>query len=220
MSRRTTPVDDALYSYILAASLRESDVLRRLREETAGLEKGHMQISPEQGQFLALLVELVGARRILEVGTFTGYSALVMAQAMEPDGTLVACDLSDEWTRVARRYWEEAGVSDRIDLRIGPAADTLAGLLDDGHAGTFDMAFIDADKKGLDGYWEHALQLLRPGGLVAVDNTLWHGKVADAAVDDVPTRAIRAFNRKVRDDDRVSMSLVPIGDGVTLARKR
>lgn len=220
MSRRTTPVDDALYSYILAASLRESDVLRRLREETAGLEKGHMQISPEQGQFLALLVELVGARRILEVGTFTGYSALVMAQAMGPDGTLVACDLSDEWTRVARRYWEEAGVSDRIDLRIGPAADTLAGLLDDGRAGTFDMAFIDADKKGLDGYWEHALQLLRPGGLVAVDNTLWHGKVADAAVDDVPTRAIRAFNRKVRDDDRVSMSLVPIGDGVTLARKR
>lgn len=220
MSRRTTQVDDALYAYLLEASLRESDVLRRLREETAGLEKGHMQISPEQGQFMGLLVELVGARRILEVGTFTGYSALAMAQAMGDGGELVACDLSDEWTRVARRYWDEAGVADRIDLRIGPAADTLSDLLDDGQAGTFDMVFIDADKKGLDGYWERALRLLRPGGLVAVDNTLWHGKVADASVDDDATRAIRAFNRKARDDARVSMSLVPIGDGVTLARKR
>ena len=220
MSRRTTQVDDVLYAYLLEASLRESDVLRRLREETADLEKGHMQISPEQGQFMGLLVELVGARRILEVGTFTGYSALAMAQAMGDGGELVACDLSDEWTRVARRYWDEAGVADRIDLRIGPAADTLSDLLDDGQAGTFDMVFIDADKKGLDGYWERALRLLRPGGLVAVDNTLWHGKVADASVDDDATRAIRAFNRKARDDARVSMSLVPIGDGVTLARKR
>ena len=220
MSRRTTQVDDALYTYLLEASLRESDVLRRLREETAGLEKGHMQISPEQGQFLALLVELVGARRILEVGTFTGYSALAMAEAMARDGVLVACDSSEEWTRVARRFWEEAGVSGSIDLRIGPAADTLSSLVADGRVGTFDMVFIDADKKGLDGYWERALELLRPGGLVAVDNTLWHGKVADPSVDDGATRAIRAFNLKVRDDARVSMSLVPIGDGVTLARKR
>jgi caffeoyl-CoA O-methyltransferase len=220
MSRRTTQVDDTLYDYLLGTSLRESDTLRRLREETAGLEKGHMQISPEQGQFMALLVELVGARRVLEVGTFTGYSALAMASAMPRDGELVACDLSEEWTSVARRYWAEAGVLGRIDLRIGPAAETLSSLLDDGRAQTFDMVFIDADKKGLDGYWERGLELLRPGGLVAVDNTLWHGKVADSSVDDAATRAIRAFNLKVRDDARVSMSLVPIGDGLTLARKR
>ena len=220
MSRRTTQVDDALYAYLLESSLRESDALRRLREETAELEKGHMQISPEQGQFMALLVELIGARRILEVGTFTGYSALAMAEAMSGDWELVACDLSDDWTRIARRYWDEVGVSDHIDLRIGPASDTLSALVEGGRAGTFDLVFIDADKKGLDGYWERALELLRPGGLVAVDNTLWHGKVADPSVDDDATRAIRAFNLKARDDARVSMSLVPIGDGVTLARKR
>ena len=220
MSRRTTQVDDALYSYLVATSLREPDVLRRLREETAKLEKAHMQISPEQGQFMALLVEIIGARRILEIGTFTGYSALSMALAMPEDGKLVACDLDEEWTRTARRYWDEAGVGERVELRLGPAADTLTELVGEGRAGTFDMVFIDADKKGLDGYWERALELLRPGGLVAVDNTLWHGKVADPAVDDDATRAIRSFNVKARDDERVSMSLIPIGDGVTLARKR
>lgn len=220
MSRRTTPLTDPLYDYLLEVSLREPDVLRRLREETATLEKAHMQISPEQGQFLALLVELTGARRILEVGTFTGYSALVMALAMPGDGTLVACDIDEGWTDIARRYWAEAGVAGRIDLRLAPAADTLGALVADGGAGTFDLVFLDADKRGLPVYWERALELVRPGGLVAVDNTLWHGRVVDAADRDPATEAVRAFNRRVREDERVSLSLVPIGDGLTLARRR
>ena len=220
MSRRTTPLDEGLHAYLLEASLREPDVLRRLREETAELEGANMQISPEQGQFLAFLVELAGVERILEVGTFTGYSALVMALALPPHGRLVACDVSEEWTRIARRYWKEAGVGDRVDLRLGPAAETLAELLRTGRADTFDLAFLDADKRGLDGYYERALELVRPGGLIAVDNTLWHGKVADPSVTDDDTEAIRRLNEKLRDDARVSLTLVPIGDGVTLARKR
>lgn len=220
MSRRTTPLTEALHAYLLEVSLREPEVLRRLRDETATLEKAHMQISPEQGQFLGLLVELLGAGRILEVGTFTGYSALVMALAMPDEGTLVACDLNEEWTAIARRYWEEAGVGDRIDLRIAPAEETLADLVASGAAGQFDLAFLDADKRGLDGYYERSLELLRTGGLIAVDNTLWHGRVADPSDREAATEAIRSFNRKVRDDERVSLSLVPIGDGVTLARKR
>jgi predicted O-methyltransferase YrrM len=220
MSRRTTPLDDALYDYLLEVSLREPDILRRLREETAGLEKASMQISPEQGQFLAMLVELSGATRILEVGTFTGYSALVMTLAMPDDGTLLACDIDEDWTAVARRYWDEAGVGERIELRLAPAAETLAGLVASGGTGSFDLAFLDADKQGLDGYYEQSLELVRPGGLIAVDNTLWHGRVVDPDDTDASTEAIRAFNRKLRDDGRVSLSLVPIGDGVTLARKR
>lgn len=220
MSRRTTPLDERLHAYLLEASLREPDVLRRLREETAELEGANMQISPEQGQFLAFLVELAGVERILEVGTFTGYSALVMALALPPHGRLVACDVSEEWTRIARRYWRDAGVGDRVDLRLGPAAETLAELLRTGRADTFDLAFLDADKRGLDEYYERALELVRPGGLVAVDNTLWHGKVADPSVTDDDTEAIRRLNEKLRDDARVSLTLVPIGDGVTLARKR
>ena len=220
MSRRTTPLDDTLYDYLLEVSLREPDVLRRLREETGRLEQAGMQISPEQGQFLALLVEIVGARRILEVGTFTGYSALVMTLAMPADGTLLACDIDRDWTDIARRYWEEAGVGGRIELELAPAAETLARLVDRGEAGSFDLAFLDADKRGLDDYFERALELVRPGGLIAVDNTLWHGRVVDPDVKDASTEAIRAFNRKVREDRRVSLSLVPIGDGVTLARKR
>lgn len=220
MSRRSTPLTDPLYDYLLEASLREPDILRRLREETAGLEKAHMQISPEQGQFMGLLVELIGAGRILEVGTFTGYSALAMTLAMPSGGTLLACDIDETWTAVARRYWAEAGVGERIELRLAPAEETLAALLDEGAAETFDLAFLDADKRGLDGYYERALELVRPGGVIAVDNTLWHGKVADPDETDAATEAIRAFNVKVRDDVRVSLSLVPIGDGVTLARKR
>ena len=220
MSRRSTPLTDPLYDYLLVASLREPDILRRLREETAELEQANMQISPEQGQFMGLLVELIGAGRILEVGTFTGYSALAMTLAMPGHGTLVACDIDETWTAIARRYWAEAGVGDRIELRLAPAEETLAALLDEGAAETFDLAFLDADKRGLDGYYERALDLVRPGGLIAVDNTLWHGKVVDPGETDAATEAIRAFNLKVRDDLRVSLSLVPIGDGVTLARKR
>lgn len=220
MSRRTTPLTDILYAYLLEATVREPEILRRLRDETGQLEKAHMQISPEQGQLLGLLVELTGARRILEVGTFTGYSALVMALSMPSDGSLLACDIDEAWTTMARRYWDEAGVGARIELRLAPAADTLASLVEDGASGTFDMAFLDADKRGLDGYYERALQLVRPGGLIAVDNTLWHGKVADPAEIDDATEAIRHFNRKVREDERVTQALVPIGDGLTLIRKR
>jgi len=220
MSRRTTPLTDPLYDYLLKVSLREPDILRRLREETGVLEKAHMQISPEQGQFLALLVELVGASRILEVGTFTGYSALVMTLAMPPEGTLVACDIDEGWTNIARRYWAEAGVGGRVDLRLGPASDTLASLVAEGAAGTFDMVFLDADKSGLAEYWERALELVRPGGLVMVDNTLWHGRLVDPDDRDPATEAMRAFNRSVHHDARVSLSLVPIGDGLTLARRR
>lgn len=220
MSRETTPITDDLYDYLLDVSLREPEVMRRLRDETGALENARMQISPEQGQFMALLVELLGVRSSIEIGTFTGYSALAVALAMPEAGRIVACDISEEWTSIGRRYWEEAGVSHKIDLRIGPAAETLAGLVADGRAGDFDFAFIDADKAGQDTYYDRCLELLRPGGLVAVDNTLWSGKVADPAVSDALTEAIRVFNQKVVSDERVSMSLVPIGDGLTLARKR
>jgi len=220
MTRRTEWLPESLHAYLLDVSLRDRDELRRLREETAALEQSNMQIGPEQGQFMALLLELLGARNVLEVGTFTGYSALAMALALPEDGRIVACDVSEEWTAVARRHWEEAGVAHKIDLRLAPAADTLGALLAEGRAGTFDFAFIDADKPGYEGYYELVLQLLRPGGVVAVDNTLWEGRVADPAVTDEDTEAIRAFNLRVRDDDRVSLSLVPIGDGLTLARKR
>ena len=220
MSRRTEPLTDELYDYLLRVSLREPEVLRRLREETGGLEKAGMQISPEQGQFMALLVELIGARRTLEVGTFTGYSALVVALALPADGRVVACDVSEEWTAVARRYWKEAGVAHKIDLRLGPAVDTLESLLGEGHRDDFDFVFIDADKVSYEAYFELALELVRPGGLVAVDNTLWHGRVIDPAETDADTEAIRRFNARLASDERVTLSLVPIGDGVSLARKR
>jgi caffeoyl-CoA O-methyltransferase len=179
-----------------------------------------MQISPEQGQFMALLVELMGARKTLEVGTFTGYSALVVALALPADGRVVACDVSEEWTSVARRYWDEAGVAHKIDLRLGPAWKTLESLLDEGRRHDFDFAFIDADKVNYDAYYELALELVRPGGLIAVDNTLWHGKVIDPAVTDDDTEAIRRLNAKLESDERVTLSLVPIGDGLSLARRR
>jgi O-methyltransferase len=220
MSRRSTPLTDDLYDYFLEVSLRESDTLRRLREETGKLEGASMQISPEQGQFMTLLMRLTGARSALEIGTFTGYSALCIAAGLPEDGRLVACDIDEEWPSFGRRYWAEAGVSDRIEFRPGPASDTLSALIAEGAEGDFDFVFIDADKKGLDDYYEKSLRLVRHGGLIAVDNTLWHGKVADPDVTDDATRAIRGFNAKVVDDQRVDLSLVPIGDGLTLLRKR
>jgi caffeoyl-CoA O-methyltransferase len=179
-----------------------------------------MQIGPEQGQFMSLLVQLLGAENTLEVGTFTGYSALVVALVLPENGRVVACDVSETWTAVARRYWAEARVDHKIDLRIGPAIDTLEQLLGEGRAGEFDFAFIDADKVGMGGYYERALALVRAGGLIAIDNILWTGKVVDSQVHDEDTEAIRAFNAVLRDDERVTLSLVPIGDGLSLARKR
>ena len=220
MSNRTIDLTDALYDYLLSVSLRETDLQRRLREETAALPMARMQISPEQGQFMAMLARLMGARRVLEVGVFTGYSSLAVALALPADGRIVACDVSEEWTAVARRYWAEAGVADRIDLRLAPALGTLDALLAGGAAGTFDLAFIDADKTGYLDYYERALELLRTGGLVMTDNTLWSGRVADPEVGDADTVALRHYNEHLHRDARVDLCLVPIGDGLTLARKR
>ncbi len=220
MSNRTFTLADSLYQYVLSVSLRESDVLRRLRQETATLPMAGMQIAPEQGQFMALLVRLLGARRTIEVGVFTGYSALAVAAALPDDGRIVACDVSAEWTATARRYWREAGVDHKIDLRLAPALETLDRLLEEGAAGSFDFAFIDADKTGYHEYYERCLTLLRRGGLIAVDNVLWDGRVADPDARDADTEAIRAFNRALSGDERIDLALVPIGDGLTLARKR
>ena len=220
MSRRTTALTDRLYEYLVEVSVRESSVLRRLREETAELENARMQISPEQGQFMALLVDIIGAKNTLEIGTFTGYSTLCVAAALPDNGRVVACDIDVELPSFGRRYWAEAGVAHKIDMRIAPANDTLDALLSEGRQGDFDFAFIDADKAGLDDYYEKSLKLVRTGGLIAVDNTLWHGKVANPDVFDAATMAIRGFNVKVHDDRRVSLSLVPIGDGLTLLKKR
>jgi predicted O-methyltransferase YrrM len=220
MSSRTLQLTDGIYQYLLDHSLREDGIARELREHTAGQQWAAMQISPEQGQFMTLLVELLGARRILEVGTFTGYSALCLARALPADGELVCCDISEEWTAVGIPYWERAGVRSRIKLCIQPALLTLDALLADGRAGGFDMAFIDADKVNYQHYYERGLQLLRPGGLLLIDNTLWGGSVADPADQDADTLAIRALNDKLLADERVTLSLLPIGDGLTLARKR
>jgi predicted O-methyltransferase YrrM len=220
MSNRSIGLEPRLYEYLLAASLREHPVLERLRRETATHPKVNMQIAPEQGQFMALLAKLIGAERCIEVGVFTGYSSLAVALALPPKGHIVACDISEEYTAVAQRYWEEAGVAAKIDLRIAPALETLDALLDEAGAGTYDFGFIDADKGGYEAYYERLLALLRPGGLVVIDNTLWDGEVADPANNEPDTEAIRQFNELLRDDVRVDLSLVPIGDGLTLARKR
>lgn len=220
MSTKSTLVTDSLYDYILANSLRESAVLQQLREETAKHSLANMQISPEQGQFMALLVELTGARNILEIGVFTGYSSTSLALALPADGKLTACDISKKHTEVARRYWELAGVAHKVDLRLGPALDTLDNLLAEGLAGSYDLAFIDADKGNYDGYYERSLSLLRQGGLILVDNVLWSGQVADPAFEDDDTAAIRALNKKIHADVRVSISLLPVADGITLALKR
>jgi len=220
MTNRTLNLDETLYQYLLDHSLRESALLRKLREVTSQQEMSVMQIAPEQGQFMALLVELLGAERIIEVGTYTGYSALCMAQAMPAHGELVCCDVSEEWTDIARRFWRDAGVEERIRLHIAPALNTLDSLIEQGGQGRFDMAFIDADKTNYLNYYERCLALLRQGGLLLFDNTLWDGAVADPDDQDADTQALRELNDRLHEDERVSISLVPIGDGLTLARKR
>jgi caffeoyl-CoA O-methyltransferase len=213
MANASIALSDALETYVRRVGVREPDVLARLRDETSHLPNAQMQISPEQGAFMSVLVKAIGARRCLEVGTFTGYSSTVVALAIPDDGHLTCCDVSVEWTDVARRYWTDAGVAHKIDLRIGPAVDTLQTLED----GSFDFAFIDADKPGYDAYYERALRLVRPGGLIAIDNVLWSGRVADDADQDERTQAIRALNAKIATDKRVDVAMVPIGDGMTLA---
>jgi caffeoyl-CoA O-methyltransferase len=219
MSNRTITMTDPLYDYLLRVSVREPPVLRRLRAFTQRRPHAAMQISPEQGQFMGLLVTMLGAKRCIEVGTFTGYSAISVALALPPRGKLICCDVSEEYTTTARKFWREAGVEHKIDLRLAPAKKTLDGLLRDGQAGKFDFAFIDADKENYAAYYERVLKLLRPGGVVAIDNVLWGGSVLDDKDQSVDTKAIRAFNRKLKSDKRVAISLIPIGDGLTLARK-
>jgi caffeoyl-CoA O-methyltransferase len=220
MSTRSIGLSEALHQYMLDVSLRESEVMRRLRDETAEHPKSEMQIAPEQGQFMQLLVRMLDARKTLEIGTFTGYSALAVAEALPEDGRVVACDISEEYTRIARRYWKEAGVDDTIDLRIAPALDTLDALLDDGQAGTFDFAFIDADKQQYDAYYERSLQLLRSGGLVVLDNVFRDGRVADPDIDNESVRAIQRLNQKLHTDERIHLSMIPVADGLTLALKK
>lgn len=217
---RWIKVDAAINRYITDHLESEDEVLQELRRETSGMEGSGMQISHEQARFMTLLLRLMGARRAIEVGVYTGYSTLITAQALPADGKLVACDLSEEWTSVARRYWQRAGVAERIDLRLAPATDTLHELLRDGQAGSFDFGFIDADKTGYDEYYELILQLLRPGGLVVLDNSLWDGTVADSADQDEDTVALRAINDKISRDSRVHSYLAPVGDGVYLVYKR
>ncbi|MBD2578219.1 class I SAM-dependent methyltransferase [Oscillatoria sp. FACHB-1406] len=220
MTKKTLGLEPQLQDYLLATSLRESETLKQLREETANHPRATMQIAPEQGQFMALLVQLIGAKKTLEVGVFTGYSSLVVAAALPPDGKVIACDISEEYTEMARRYWQQAGVADKIDLRIAPALETLDNLLENGEAETFDFAFIDADKGNYENYYDRALKLVRRGGVIAIDNVLWNGSVADLEVQDNQTRSIRALNEKLHGDERITLSLVPIADGLTLALKR
>ena len=221
MSNRTISLTDRLYDYILSVSLREPEVLARLRQETAQLPMAVMQIAPDQGQFMALLIKLMNAKRTLEVGVFTGYSSLWVALALPEDGQVIACDQSAEWTAIAQRYWQEAGVANKIDLRLAPALETLEALMQSGQAGTFDFAFIDADKRNYPHYYDYCLKLLRPGGLIAIDNVLRNGSVLDEGfLQDKATQAIDALNQQLVKDDRVDLSLVPIGDGLTLLRKR
>ena len=217
---RHLKLDDRLYDYIVDHSLRDHPVLAQLRKVTAGMKWGGMQIGPDQGQFMQLLVKLVGARNCIEIGVFTGYSSLAVALALPPGGKIVACDVSEEWTAIGREHWKKAGVEDRIDLRLGPATETLDALLAGGGAGRYDFAFIDADKPGYLAYYERCLKLLRTGGLIAIDNTLWSGDVAKPDKTDENTVAIRAVNDALHRDERIDVALLPVGDGVTLARKR
>ena len=219
MASKTLPLTDALHAYLVDHSVREPDILRRLRAETARDSLSMMQISPEQGQFMQLLVRLMNARNCLEIGVFTGYSSLAVALALPASGHLIACDVSEQWTAIARRYWREAGVEDKIDLRIAPALSTLDQLLAERRAGTIDFAFIDADKVNYPGYYERAFALVRTGGLIVVDNTLWGGQVIDKKAQDEDTQAIRRFNDKLHSDKRIHLSMLPIGDGLSLALK-
>ena len=219
MSTATIILDEKLREYLLNVSVKESEILRELREETAQMEYSAMQISPEQGAFMSFLVELIQAKRTLEIGVFTGYSALVVAMALPEDGIVTACDVSEEWANVGMKYWKKAQVEDKINLRIAPALKTLDQLLSEGKQGTYDFAFIDADKIEYQGYFDKSLELLRIGGLIAIDNVLWGGSVIDNFIQDSSTKAIREFNENLSSDPRVSISMVPIGDGLTLACK-
>ncbi len=220
MGKKTLDLNDRLYEYMLSVSLRETALQKTLREETDRLSMGMMQISSDQGQFMAMLIRLTGAKRALEIGTFTGYSTLAVAAALPEDGHLVACDISEEWTAIAQHYWREAGISHKIDLRLAPALTTLADLKIESDADYFDFAFIDADKLNQLAYYEHSLRLVRPGGLITIDNVLWGGSVADPANQSEDTQAIRDFNKFIHQDQRVEITLVPIGDGLTLAWKK
>jgi caffeoyl-CoA O-methyltransferase len=220
MTTRSMFLPDAVHAYMVEVGCREPPILARLRAETAALKEAHFQIAPEEGQLITFIVELVGARRTLDIGTFTGYSALAAALAMPPEGRVVSLDVSADFTGIARRYWAEAGVADRIELRLAPAAESLAALLAEGGAGSFDFAFIDADKEAYHDYYEASLTLVRPGGVIGIDNTLWRGRVADPADRRPRTLAFRAFNAHVHQDPRVTPVLVPMGDGVTLALRR
>ena len=220
MLQKTLGLDKQLYDYLLSNSLREPEILLKLRQETARHPRATMQIAPEQGQFMALLIQLLQAKKTLEVGVFTGYSTLCVALALPPTGKIIACDVSEEYTAIARRYWQTAGVADKIELRLAPALETLDLLLAGGQAETFDFAFIDADKENYDGYYERSLQLVRPGGLIAIDNALWGGQVAKPHFQDESTQAIRAINQKLHHDERVTLSMLSIADGLNLALKR
>jgi O-methyltransferase len=213
-------ITPALLDYVRESSLREDPVLRELREDTAALPDRIMQILPEEAQLLALLVRLTGARDILEIGTFTGYSSLCMARALPPGGRLVTCDISEEWTSMAQLAWKRADVAERVDLRLGDATATLDALLTERGPGSFDFVFIDADKAHYPQYYEQSVALTRPGGLIVLDNTLWSGRVVDPTAQDADTRGVRTVNRKLLDDERVDLSMLPMADGVTLARKR
>lgn len=220
MSDVTLNLTPELYDYYLKVSLREPEVLQQLREQTHKMSMSQMQISPEQGQFMGLLVELMQAKKTLDIGVFTGYSALSVALALPEDGKVVALDINKEWTKIAQKYWGIAGVAHKVSLHLAPALETLTSLLDNGEAGTFDFAFIDADKMNYAGYYEKSLSLLRTGGLIAIDNVLWSGRVVDPYDTDVNTSYIREFNDKLLSDRRVTLSMLPIGDGLTLVRKR
>jgi predicted O-methyltransferase YrrM len=220
MSRTTIQIDEALNDYLRDISVRETEVMTDLRERTAEMEAANMQISSEQGALMTLLVELMGVGRAVEIGTFTGYSALCIARAMPDDGELICCDVDEEWTSIAQDYWKEAGLDDRIRLELRPALETLEALIDDGEAEGFDFAFVDADKENYVDYYDRCMTLVRPGGLLAFDNVFWGGSVVDPEDDDASTRAIRRLNETIADDPRVTPSMVPIGDGLLLARKR
>ena len=220
MSNKASSLDNQLYEYLLSVSLREPEVLFRLREETVRHPRAQMQIAPEQGQLMSLLLQAIGAKKTLELGVFTGYSSLCTALTLPDDGKIVACDISEEFTAVAKRYWQEAGVAHKIDLRLAPALDTLEQLLAEGQAETFDFAFIDADKENYAHYYDRVFHLIRPGGLIAIDNVLWSGRVIQPDAQDQGTIAIREFNAKLMQDDRVVLSLVPIADGLTLVWKK
>ena len=219
MSSRNAFIKESIYNYLLENSLRELPVLKKLREETQKMPLGRMQISPDQGQLMAMLVRLIAPKKILEVGTFTGYSSLVMALALPENGKLIACDISEKYTLMAQRFWKEAGVADKIELRLGNATKTLDIIIDEGLSGTFDMVFIDADKESYKIYYEKCLELLHSGGLILIDNVLWYGRPADPDATDADTVAIREFNKFVYKDSRVDISLLSVGDGLTLARK-